>query len=449
MSKKISELPSASTPLGGTELVEVVQGGVSKKVAVSNIGGGGGGGMPGSGYAQYLAALLEPDAIEPVQKDSFSYTVGPSVTKMLLASWATRLGGSGRMEQRNPQRAMPLSGTTLTGLSSGSLAVMLDPSLVSYADPWATYYGRLQQIAELPVKNIAITAANQKKPFLPGAYGAIITQVTCFDCTWIILQIHGTYGANLWDEISDTSTNRIGDSLSLPISKRVAGTLASGNGVSSAGSVSYVLLPSTWSAITDPVSSSYTFRDDFMGTALEVGTTWNRAQSAVGNVEIDTDYQWCKCFGSGSWGVNGLRTQASTTRAVGVKMVVDVYVPIGAVAAGGTNIVGWSDGTAHSQAAFAHGVNFAGSNIINVYEGGVSRGAVGSGYTEGSIYRVRITLGASSATYEIQGGTEYPAIASGSWTDITPGTSSNSTSTLYAAAAAWNGSGYISDMRVY
>lgn len=37
--KKISELPSASTPLGGTELVEVVQGGVNAKVAVSNIAG--------------------------------------------------------------------------------------------------------------------------------------------------------------------------------------------------------------------------------------------------------------------------------------------------------------------------------------------------------------------------------------------------------------------------
>ena len=41
--KKISELASATTPLAGTELVEVVQGGVNKKVAVSNFGGGSGG----------------------------------------------------------------------------------------------------------------------------------------------------------------------------------------------------------------------------------------------------------------------------------------------------------------------------------------------------------------------------------------------------------------------
>lgn len=43
-SKKISELDSASTPLAGTELVEIVQGGVNKKVAASNLGSGGGGG---------------------------------------------------------------------------------------------------------------------------------------------------------------------------------------------------------------------------------------------------------------------------------------------------------------------------------------------------------------------------------------------------------------------
>lgn len=42
MAKKISELAAATTPLAGTELVEVVQGGASKKVAVSALGGGGG-----------------------------------------------------------------------------------------------------------------------------------------------------------------------------------------------------------------------------------------------------------------------------------------------------------------------------------------------------------------------------------------------------------------------
>ena len=43
MSKKISELTAATTPLAGTELVEVVQSGTSKKVAASYLSGAGGG----------------------------------------------------------------------------------------------------------------------------------------------------------------------------------------------------------------------------------------------------------------------------------------------------------------------------------------------------------------------------------------------------------------------
>ena len=39
MTKKISELPAATTPLAGTELVEIVQGGANKQVPASDIGG--------------------------------------------------------------------------------------------------------------------------------------------------------------------------------------------------------------------------------------------------------------------------------------------------------------------------------------------------------------------------------------------------------------------------
>lgn len=39
-SKKITELPDATTPIAGTELLEIVQGGINKKVAASEVGGG-------------------------------------------------------------------------------------------------------------------------------------------------------------------------------------------------------------------------------------------------------------------------------------------------------------------------------------------------------------------------------------------------------------------------
>lgn len=430
----------------------------SLSATVSGTGGGGGGGLPG-GYAQYLAAGLEPDAIEAIQKDTFSYAIGSSTTKLLLASWQTRIGSAGRMEARNPQRAIPLRGVTLNGTGSGSGALILDPAAAVYADPWTTYYNRLQSLYELQTRVVNITAASQGVPLLPGPYGAIITSITNFNFAWLILRWGGTSGPgfNLWDEISDASTQRLGDMLLLPVSKSAAGDIESSSASSSTGgsplgTVTFVLVPSTWSAISDPLAPSggtYTFQDDFMGAALDTTTVWTRAQSTTGNVEIDTNYQWCKCAGNGTWGTNGLRRQTSNTRATGLKLVWDVYVPRGG-ASTGTNIVGWSNGASHQQSDFCHGVNFAGTNIINVYEGGTNRGTVGSGYTEGCIYRIRITLGASNnATYEIQGGREYPKIGGASWTNITPGTTSNATTTLYAAASAWNGSGYVSHPRIY
>src|SRR3546814_5497239 len=56
-------------------------------------------------------------SIEALQKDTFSYAVSSSVTKLLLASWQTQIG-SGRFEIRNPQRAFPMRGVTLTGAGS-------------------------------------------------------------------------------------------------------------------------------------------------------------------------------------------------------------------------------------------------------------------------------------------------------------------------------------------
>ena len=418
---------------------------IGERNAASTTGG------VGAGWAQYLAASLEPDAIEAVQKGTFSYAINSSTTKLLMASFGTRLGSGGRMEQRNPQRFMPLRGVTLAGIVSDGTAIIIDPTAATYADPWATYYDRLEAIAERPVKNLAFTATSQRKPFLPGAYGAIITQYTCFDFTWLALRPLGgtSYGINLWDEISDAATQRVGNSLTLPIHKKCAGSIeASATGSSPLGSVSYVLLPATWSPIADPVASSYTFRADFMDSALDTGV-WTRAQSTAGNVEIDTNYQWCKLFGNSSWGANGLRRTTTAARAAGTKLVVDFYVPVGASAAGAF-IVGWSDGAGHDYTNFAHGINIGASNVLKIYENGNDRGTVGAGVTEGAIYRVRITQGASSATYEIQGGPEYAALGGASWTTLTPGTpSSSSTTPLTPAASAFAAEGYVSDFRVF
>jgi hypothetical protein len=292
-------------------------------------------------------------------------------------------------------------------------------------------------------------------PFLPGAYGAIITQVTCFDFPWVIWRLtHNNYGLNLADEINDADTQRVGNGLCLPISKRVAGLFAAGTVGAGLGSVSFVLLPSNWSVMPDPVSSSYIFRDDFMESALDTGV-WTIGQSVPGNIAIDPTYQWCRMFGtsgSGAWVTNAMFKTASIARAEGRAMVIDVFTPLDSTS--GFGGVGWTGGGplggSYQSNNFPHCLNFAASNVLNVYEDGTLRGTVGSGYSYGTIYRVRITLhSAGNATYEIQGGPEYPAIGSASWTDITPGTSSSAINVLYPGIAAYNGHGYVSDVRVY
>lgn len=408
------------------------------------------GSNPGAGWAQYLCSMMEPDAIEPMQTGTFSYSVGANETKILVMSWSTRIGSSGRMELRNPKQAMMLRGCTLNGIQSGSVAVIINPTIPTYIDPWLTYYSRLQSIAELPTKNIVITAAAGNVPFLPGPYGAIITQYTCFDFAWLILRQSNTYGPNLWDEISDSASQRIGGTLSVPVSKATAGEIESSAYSSGTplGSVSFVLLPSDWSVIPDPVSSSYVFRDDFMSASLDSGI-WTKSESTAGNVSINTTYQWCKIKGNGTWGANAMKVTASTTRSEGVSMVVDVFC---ARATSGQGVaVEWNNGGGFAQTNGAHRVEFGASYNLNIFEDGTSRAVMASGWSIGSIYRVKITLHADgSAAYSIQGGKEYPKIGGATWQDITPGTSYSADNTLHPSASAYGAFDYyISDVRVF
>jgi len=456
--KKISELATSST-LVGTEEVPIVQSGETLKTTIQDISDFvvySAGAIPGSSYAKYLAALLEPDAIEAVLKDAFSYTVGLSETKLLLASWQTRLASNGRFEQRNPQFAFPMRNVTLVGTAANSTAIVLNPSKVTYTNPWAVYYDRLASIYELPTRLVTITAVSQIIPFLPGPYGSVITQVTCFNLAWIIGKVHTTYGFNLWDEESDSAPQRIGDSLMLACSKSSiaeiesssAGTSTNGN---PEGSVAFVILPSNWSLVPDPISSSYTFRDDFMSSSLDLGV-WTRSQSTSGNVEISTTYQWLKLFGNGVWGSNSIRRNATQSRTEGLTLVCDVYMPRNASVLG-VCMIGWNTGAGLNYSDFAHAINFgsgtAPGGLIQVYENGTSRGNVGSGWTPG-IYRVKIVLHAgTTASYYIQGGSQYQQIGSNGWTNITPGTTSSASTTVTPGAASFQYNAYISDMRVF
>lgn len=406
--------------------------------------GSGATGSAGHAYYTYLASLLEPDAIEPIKLAAFSYAIGSTTTKYCLASFNTRLGSSGRFEVRDPAMPIPLRNVTMTGIGADSCGIFMDPSLPSYTDARTTYFDRLNTLATSATLYLPISTTNI---FLPGAYGAILVAYTNFDSTWVVGRVGGsTFGWNLANEVSDTTTQRNYNRLNMAVNKGMVTALAN-NGSGSGGFI-YYLVPSTWSAVTD--STSYNFRDDFMGASLDTTTKWTRAQSTTGNVEIDTAYQWCKVIGDGStWGANGAYSQTSVARANGKKFMCDVNISYGSSTH--NLVVGWSDGAGQSYTNFAHGLDFTGGGL-QVFENGTSRGTVGSGYVVGTTYRVRITLGASNnATYEIQSTDGvYAALGGSSWTSITPGTSSSSTTPLHAGFTRQSaGTVYISDVKIF
>jgi len=459
MSDEKMSLFTTVTSLLGTEFVPLIITGDNEKITIANLLAYIIANIPdpvvsGNGYYQYKAASLEPDAIEPILFNNFTYSVASGATKLLMASFFTKIGSSstGRMEQRNPQHFFPMRNMILAGPSSLSTAMVIDPTLPVYANPRTTYYSRLQKLMELDTKTLSFDTANQRLPFLTGAYGAIILQYTCYHFAWLCVRPLGglNAGLNLFNEIEDTTVQSTGVGLCIPFNKRSAceihsSIISSTVGGIPGGSVSYVLLPSDWSVIPD--TNTYLFRDDFMGASLNTGI-WTRVQSVTGNVEIDTNYQWCKLKGSTSWGTNGLFRTAMQSIVVGQKFIVDYYVPNNAVTSSdGAGIAGWTDGLGQAQSNFVHGLNFASSNIINVYENGVNRGTVAS-YTEGAIYRIRITLTSTGAKYEMQGGIGFPSIGSNLWTDVTPSITSSPTSSLTVGASAWANESYISDMKV-
>jgi hypothetical protein len=287
-----------------------------------------------------------------------------------------------------------------------------------------------------------------------GAYGAIILRVVDFDFDYIAVQnLTHTSGFNLMNEIQDGTSQREDQPLYLALNKFVATELSAGAERSAGvglGTVVYFLCPATWSMVTDP--NTYAFRDDFMGASLDTATKWVRAQSTVGNVEIQPVNQWLQVVGTSTWGNNGIYSQSGITRAVGKNFVLDLYTGANATA-NNSIIAGFSDGGGQSYLNFAHGIIFSSNGIANklyVFENGTNRGEVGSGYVDGTIYRIKITLGsANNAAYYIQGGA-YGALGSPTWTNITPGTTSSSTTPLYAgissgAAGTW----FVSDARIY
>lgn len=447
---EIHGITEKTTPADNDEVVieDSAAAYAKKRVKKSNLVGG----SANHAYFSYLAALQEPLAVEPAKVATFSYAISGSVTKYLIASYKTRIGASGRMEIRFPTIPLALRGVTLEGIGSDSTAAILDPSLGVYTNAYNTYYDRLKQIAETTNLYLAVSG-NAIVPFLPGPYGSILTRVVNYGYTGVISFYQANYGLNFTNEIDDATSISFDAPLCLAVSKNIMNEMWGYNVGGGVGSVVYMICPSNWGTVVD--STSYGFRDDFMGASLDTASVWTRAQSTAGFVEIDTAFQWLHMTGNENWGTNGCYTQTfSQTRTAGKILVMDIDVTrVKGVGAGaGLMIAGWSDGGGHSYTNFSHGILFNGDGTIKIYENSNDRGVVGSGFAIGKLYRIRITLdsaGANSAKYEIQGGTEYTAFGGATWTDITPGTTSSSTTPVYPGLTVYTGQFYAGDVRVY
>lgn len=413
-------------------------------------------------FATNEAAMLEPLAIEEMQYGTFTYAVGASETKWCVNAWNVRLGSGGRFDIRDPRQPVPLRNITMTGLTSTSTGVFIDPTLATYSDPKTTLFDRYATLPTLATKYLPFVAADTYETLIPGPYGTIITGISLHDTTWLIAD--GPKGVdaswNLSNEIGDATADdqRVGHRMYVPVSKNVLSGItrgAAGSPDTPLAGLTYVILPSTWGKVTD--SNTYSFRDDFMGSSLDTATTWTRTQSTAGNVEINTNFAACKLRGNGSsWSANGLFSQSGVAVSAGVTFECDFYVGEGADGSNAASmVVGFHDGAGHDFSDFAHALLLTvGSGAVKelkVYENGTMREIVGSGWTDKSLYRARITLdGSGGATYEIQGGPEYEALGGSTWTNVTSTTSSSATDPVHAGASAQGAfDHYICDPKIY
>ena len=173
--------------------------------------------------------------------------------------------------------------------------------------------------------------------FVPGPYGAILRQVTCFDNVYAITRLGTGDGLNWMNEEGDATgqAQRYGNTLTIPISRSIISTFGIGAAATSPAntpycSFQYQLLPRTWSKVADPVKalfSDYIFYDDFLA-GLDTTTNWNTPTvSTAGNIAAVSAFGCLRLRGDGSnWTTNGIYSKISAARASQTTLVLDVML---------------------------------------------------------------------------------------------------------------------------
>lgn len=405
-------------------------------------------------FYQKQNALLEPSLTEKPLTGDFNYT--PTGPRWVLASFATSLAATGRLEVRNPQTPLWMKDCSLVGLqsllqNSPSYALINNPYGFIYENPEADYFRRMALLDLQKVQFQPFPTPQTQYPFFPGPYGTLITNVTSFDYGAGIFGGNFGQGAinwatELWDDA--TGAIRYDQPMSLVLAKGTIGWIETqvsrGGGLDGNAGIAYVLLPKQWSMI-DTLARSYVFRDDFMGAALDP-LVWTVSETTPGNISINTSFAAVQGIGANAW-TNGMYSVDSYLRAKRYSYVADGWVPPSGV---GNVVFGLSNGAGVNYTDFLHGLSISNTGTA-VIENGVFTG-IGS-LEVGSLYRLRVTPGlVNGAVYEIQGGRSYPMIGSSSWTQVADtrggGSSAASFKIGYSAYATGKQS-YLGDVRVY
>jgi hypothetical protein len=451
------------------------------------------GGSSGSASQQQLDfyrfrnLLLEPLAIEPLQRGAFTYTVGATEYKVAISVWRALLDSLvGRFEIRDPAMAMPLRGVTLrgsyagTGYGTGSHAVLLDPTRVSDADPQETLFYRSWMLnTRLATHAIGIDTGHAPGVLdalaLVGAYGAIITQVTAYDVPWFVLVAGDGQWINLHDEMGDLTRAqvtagvtrasggngvwRFGARPNMPVNKYLVAGARIGPSdpetldVPAAGSMAWVNLPADWGKVPD--ATAYLFRDDMMSATLDTSKWTVFDITGAGTIAaIDTRFQWLKLQSDGNaWANVGVRSLATFTRAAGRTLEFD-FVPASTDAA---FAIGFANTTGGNVSDWAHAFEVdMNTGRVNFYEDGVNRANTGNGsILLGRISHCRIVLNADgSATYKVQGrgfvdGSNNAELGSTVWSTQTVPGSFSAVNTFRIFAHVFSGLAYVNDIKLF
>jgi hypothetical protein len=415
------------------------------------------------------AALLDPACLEAIQYDAFNLTVSGN-TKYLVTGFAVRLNNTGvsRIDTRDPAHgplAMPV-GTNLRGVGGGSHAFILDPerAVPHIANGYEHYHDRLLAIEDLPLRYVSVDGSQlfdshrSRAMLLPGPYGIILRHITVFDWAWGS-PATDRGGFLITPELGDTTakTIRFGHNLTLPANLNICQAIVAGYPrlatTNDVLTVAYSVLPADWSDVPDAPN----WREDALGAALDVPAKWRRAQTSAAYAEIDDDWQWIGMNGSGAANANALISVATFARADSPQLIFDVLPGTWGASAPELFAGFMTDGGSIANLCYRYALRFTGGtprqiNVVEQSAAGVDvvNTAVGD-YAHGSAYRCRITLAATGATYEIQGGAEYPPIGGATWDDVTPGTTQGTTSPVSVGIqqAAAGVPSWVGNLRVY